>query len=141
MLLEIEKQLRRDEGEVLHAYQDINGYWTIGIGRLIDARRGGGISREESAFLFHNDTSRIIAEMTRLLPWTLGLDDARRGVLIAMAFQMGVGGMLGFRKTLAHAQAGRYYDASKEMLDSTWARVHVSRAGRLSVQMRTGIWQ
>lgn len=35
-------QLRRDEGEKLYAYQDTLGYWTIGIGRLIDRRRGGG---------------------------------------------------------------------------------------------------
>jgi lysozyme len=48
MVANIAEQLRRDEGEVLHAYQDKYGYWTIGVGRLIDARKGGGISVEES---------------------------------------------------------------------------------------------
>ena len=36
---ELSKQLERDEGRVRHAYQDHLGYWTIGVGRLIDARR------------------------------------------------------------------------------------------------------
>ena len=36
------EQLRRNEGEVLHAYQDHLGFWTIGVGRLIDKRKGGG---------------------------------------------------------------------------------------------------
>ncbi len=44
----ITQQLRRDEGEVLHAYQDSLGYWTIGIGVLIDKRKGGGITKAES---------------------------------------------------------------------------------------------
>ena len=32
------EQLKRDEGEILHAYQDHLGFWTIGIGILIDKR-------------------------------------------------------------------------------------------------------
>jgi lysozyme len=28
------------EGRVLHAYRDSLGFWTIGVGRLIDARKG-----------------------------------------------------------------------------------------------------
>jgi GH24 family phage-related lysozyme (muramidase) len=35
--MNIYKQLKRDEGEVLHAYKDSLGYWTIGIGILIDS--------------------------------------------------------------------------------------------------------
>jgi len=37
---QLEQQLRRDEGEVLHEYKDSLGYSTIGIGRLIDKRKG-----------------------------------------------------------------------------------------------------
>ena len=40
-----------EEGEKLSAYQDSMGFWTIGVGRLIDARKGGGISQEESRYL------------------------------------------------------------------------------------------
>ena len=57
-----------------------------------------------------------------------------------MAFNLGVNGLLGFRKTLALIEAGDYTKASVEMLDSKWARQVKGRATRLSEQMRTGKW-
>lgn len=135
-------QLRRDEGEVLHAYQDHLGYWTIGIGRLIDRRKGGGITRDEAAYLLANDITRIEADVRRRLPWFARLDEARQGVLLNMAFQMGVDGLLGFRNTLAMIERGDYASAATGMLNSLWAREQTpERAGRMSEQMRTGVWQ
>ena len=55
----IEDQLRLDEGERLTAYQDHLGYWTIGVGRLIDDRKGGGISPAESTMLLRHDIERV----------------------------------------------------------------------------------
>ena len=135
------EQLIRDEGEVLHAYQDSLGYWTIGIGRLIDRRKGGGISKEESAYLFTNDFNRKLAEVRRHIPWFDRLDVARQGVLLNMAFQMGVSGLLGFKNTLAMIERGDYGAAAEGMLNSLWARQTPNRAKRLSEQMRTGVWQ
>lgn len=135
-------QLRRDESEVLHAYQDHLGYWTIGIGRLIDKRKGGGISAEESAYLFGNDLNERLSAVRRQLPWFDRLDEARQGVLINMSFQMGVDGLLGFRNTLAMIERGDYAAAADGMLNSLWAREQTpARARRLSEQMRTGVWQ
>lgn len=137
-----EIQLRRDEGEVLHAYQDHLGYWTIGIGRLIDKRKGGGISAEESSLLFRNDLGRVMEALQTRLPWFSRLDSARKGVLINMAFQMGVDGLLGFRNTLAMVEAGDYAGAADGMLQSLWAREQTpARAKRLSEQMRDGQWR
>src|SRR5690606_761789 len=100
--------LRGDEGEVLHAYTDHLGYLTIGVGRLIDKRKGGGISRDESAYLLANDIKEKSAELDRRLSWWKRLDDARRGVLLSMAFQMGVDGLLTFKNTLAMIERGDY---------------------------------
>jgi len=135
------KQLRRDEDEILHAYQDHLGYWTIGVGRLIDRRKGGGITAEESAYLLSNDISRREAELDRRIPWWRNLDGARQGVLLNMAFQMGVDGLLGFKNTLAMVQSGDYAGAADGMLHSLWASQTPARAQRLAVQMRTGVWQ
>jgi lysozyme len=134
-------QLKRDEGEVLHAYQDHLGYWTIGIGILIDKRKGGGLRPEESEYIFRNRLKLLEAELTARLPWISKLDPARKGVLINMAFQMGVAGLLGFKNTLALIQSGKYQDAAKAMLQSKWATQTPARANRLSRQMETGIWQ
>tara|TARA_R100000306_G_scaffold62324_1_gene68612 strand:+ start:780 stop:1277 length:498 start_codon:yes stop_codon:yes gene_type:complete len=141
-LLELaQKQLRRDEGEKLHAYQDSLGYWTIGIGRLIDKRKGGGISQEESDYLFQNDYRKKLEEVRRRIPWFDSLDTARRGVLLNMAFQMGVDGLLGFKNTLAMVERGEYEQAAEGMLHSLWATQTPNRAKRLSQQMKTGVWQ
>jgi len=141
MKKEITKQLRRDEGEVLHAYQDHLGYWTIGIGILIDKRKGGGLRPEESEFIFLNRLKLKEEEVEKRIPWVKDLDDARKGVLINMAFQMGVDGLLGFKNTLATIKSGDYAKASGEMLNSLWARQTPARAQRLSKQMLTGEWQ
>jgi lysozyme len=137
---ELIKQLRRDEGEFLYAYQDTLSYWTIGVGRLIDGRKGGGITKEESAYLLNNDIERTQADLFRRAPWVQDLDDARKGALVAMAFQIGVAGLMKFKNTLALIQAGRYAEASEAMLQSLWARQTPARAKRLAMQLKTGEW-
>ena len=137
----IEDQLRLDESERLTAYQDHLGYWTIGVGRLIDARKGGGISRDESALLLRHDIERVEAAIDRSLPWAASLDPVRRGALVNMGFQMGVAGLLGFAQTLAAVKAGDYLAAADQMLASRWASQTPARSRRLADQVRSGIWQ
>lgn len=134
------RQLRRDEDEIPHAYTDSEGYLTIGVGRLIDKRKGGRLRDDEIDYLLRNDVAEVVAELDRRLPWTAGLDDARRGALLNMAFNLGVSGLLGFRITLALVERGDYALASVEMLDSKWAQQVKGRADRLSEQMKTGRW-
>ena len=136
----ITRLLRGEEGEVLTEYKDHLGYSTIGVGRLIDARKGGGITAEESAYLLSNDIQKKLSELERKLPWIKELDEARRGVLLSMAFQMGTEGLLGFKNTLEMVRTGRYTDAAKSMLNSLWAKQTPQRAKRHSEQMRTGKW-
>lgn len=145
-------QLKRDEGEVLYVYDDatgkpivkgstVKGYPTVGIGILLDKDKGGGLRPEESEYIFRNRLKLLDAELTRRLPWISKLDPARKGVLINMAFQMGVTGLLGFKNTLALIQAGKYQEAARAMLQSKWATQTPARAQRLSNQMATGQWQ
>lgn len=134
-------QLLRDEGFKSSVYQDHLGYWTIGIGRMIDPRKGGGITQDEAKYLLENDISRVNQELALTYPWTTELDDARRGVLQNMAFQMGLPKLQGFKKTLEMVRTGQYLAASQEMLNSTWAQQTPQRAQRLSKQMLTGEWQ
>ncbi len=141
MKAELTKQLRRDEKEVLHAYPDHLGYLTIGVGRLIDKRKGGGITPEESAYLLSNDIDKREADLLRRFPWMANLDPVRFGALLNMAFQMGVDGLVGFKNTLAMVREGDYEGASKGMLNSLWAKQTPERAKRIAKQMKTGVWQ
>lgn len=141
MKKEITKQLRRDEGVVEHAYQDHLGWWTIGVGRLIDKRKGGRLTDDEIDYLLANDIAEKERELEASVRFYKRLDEARKGVLLNMAFNLGVQGLLGFRNTLKLIETGKYEEASKEMLKSKWARQVGDRAVRLSKQMLTGEWQ
>ena len=142
MIENISAQLRRDEGIKATAYQDHLGYWTIGVGRLIDSRKpGAGLRPDEIDYLLRNDISDRVASLTKALPWFDRLDETRRGVLINMAFQLGTAGLLGFKSTLALVAAGKYSEAAEQMLKSKWATQTPARAKRLAEQMKTGEWK
>ncbi len=136
----ITDQLRRDEGEVLYVYPDSLGYLTIGIGVMLDKRKGGGITKEESEYLFVNRLRARIGELDQMLPWWRNLNEARQGVLLNMSYQMGVLGLTGFVNTLKMVKTGAYQDAADAMLKSRWASQTPERARRLSEQMREGEW-
>jgi lysozyme len=139
--VDLKQQLIRDEGVVNHAYADSLGFLTIGVGRLIDKRRGGGLSPEEVEFLLTNDITVMSAAVLKTLPWSSKLSEPRLAVLINMAFQLGIGGLLEFKRTLGSIEDGQYSEASMEMLDSLWAQQTPERAKRLAKQMLTGEWQ
>lgn len=132
--------LEDEEGRVAHAYQDSLGFWTIGVGRLIDKRKGGRLTDAEIDYLLANDIAEKTAELQRALAWLDGLDQVRRDTLIAMAFQMGTAGLLGFRNTLEMVRTGDYMAAGRGMLQSRWAQQTPLRAERMARQMETGVW-
>jgi lysozyme len=135
------RQLVSEEGEVLHAYEDHLGYVTIGVGRLIDKRKGGGISKEESRYLLANDVKKYTDLVSNSIPFYSQLNEARQAVLVGMAFQMGIGGLMKFKNTLKAIEAGRYKEAGNNMLNSLWARQTPARARRMAKQMELGEWQ
>lgn len=131
------EQLRRDEGLRLDLYEDTVGKKTIGYGRNLSDT---GISAQEAEYLLMADIARFTLLVRDKLPWTAALSTERQAVLINMAFNMGIAGLLGFKKMLAAVQAADYEQAANEMLASTWATQVGARATRLAEQMRTGLW-
>jgi len=129
-------RLERHEDIKLKPYRDSRGFLTIGIGRNLDTK---GISREEADIMCGNDIIEAIDLVRHNLPWSLNLDDNRFSVLVEMAFQMGIGGLLLFKDFLAALEAGDYLTAQVEMLDSKWAKEDSpKRALELSEIIRRG---
>jgi lysozyme len=139
--MNLKEQLKRDEGVVRYAYEDTLGYLTIGVGRLIDDRRGGGLSPSEIDYLLNNDIAEKTAQVLEALPWAKDLTEPRLAVLINMAFQMGIRGLLGFPGMLGAVRTGDYKAAAEHMLDSKWEQQTSTRAHRLADQMESGEWQ
>ncbi len=132
------EDLKRDEGLVLHAYPDSEGYLTLGIGRLVDARRGGGITEEEARYLAGHDIDGVVTDLDRALPWWGKMSEPRQRALANMCFNLGLTRLLGFKVTLAHLEAGRCREAATEMLDSKWSKQVGERAERLAAMIREG---
>lgn len=129
------EQLERHEGLKLHPYKCTAGKTTIGIGRnLIDK----GISPEEARVMLNNDINEFKREIESKLPIYNALDDARQNVILNMAFNLGVNGLLTFRNMINCISLQDYSGAANEMLNSKWAKQVGKRANELAEQMLTG---
>ena len=131
---EMVKQLELHEGLRLKPYYDTVDKLTIGIGRNLEDT---GISKAEASFMLQNDLIRIIAELDEQMPWWRELTENRRRILVDMAFNLGTFGLSQFRDMLAATKVGDFDGASKEMLDSKWAKQVGARAERLAQAMKT----
>ena len=135
----VREQLVRHEGKRNSAYQDSLGYWTIGVGHLIDSRKGGAISDDSVFAILDEDIEKVFVQLDDYLDWWRNLDEVRQMVLVNMCFNLGVNGLLSFNHTLTHIQNGEYKQAAEGMLQSKWAKQVGSRAKELAQLMEYGI--
>lgn len=135
-------QLKLDEGCKLHAYPDPLTHaepWTIGYGCTGPDIHKDTVWTQAQADGELLSRIRIFeAELDHRLPWWNLLNPTRKDVLVNMAFNMGVDGLLGFKNTLAMIQAGDYAKAADGMMNSKWASQVHNRAQRLADHMRLG---
>ncbi len=133
--LKIEEVLEKHEGKRKFPYLDTVGKTTIGIGRnLTDV----GLSEDEIQYLFQNDIKRVIRGLDNWLPWWREKSEGVRMVLMSMCFNLGIEGLLRFKKFLAALRINKFDDAAVEMLDSLWATQVGKRATELAEVVRNG---
>ena len=96
------------------------------------------LTEPEAELVLKYRIAHIRIELEDKLPVFHRLSQNRQEVLIEMAYQLGVTGLLKF-KNMIQALIGRNYDrASREMLDSRWARQTPERAKELANKMLKG---
>jgi lysozyme len=135
----IDDLLAREEGFEYSAYQDSLGYWTIGYGTLIDKRKGGGIKEKFARMIMMDKVDEVRAELNLKLPWVTNLSPDRYTVILAMAYQMGVDGLLQFKNTLAALRNGDFAHAAAGIRGSKWAEQTPGRAERMAKAIETGV--
>ena len=133
------EMIKEHEGVVPHAYQDSRGYWTIGVGRLIDEKLGGGLSDGEIDYLLANDIKRCRKEAEEY-SWFNKLNEPRQAVILSMLFNLGKPNFDKFKNMQAAMEEGDHMTASNEMLDSLWAGQVGRRAIEMSEMMQSGEW-
>lgn len=129
--------IRLHEGTRLKPYRDTVGKLTIGTGRNLD---DVGISEAEAEILLANDLARAERELATLAPWSAGLDDVRRAVLLDMTFNLGAGGVAKFKRFLAAMERADWPDAATEMRNSKWWHQVGTRGSRLERMVVSGHW-
>ena len=138
-------QIKKFEGKENKAYGDpLTGAepWTIGYGHTgPEVHEGLVWTDEECDLAFEKDFAHAEYGCQKNLPWFEQLNDPRKAVLIGMAFQMGIKGLLGFMNTLGKIRDEHFADAANNMMLSQWAKQTPKRARRLAAQMDTGEWQ
>lgn len=137
------RHLDREEGRVPNVYNDHLGYATIGVGRLIDKRKGGRLTDDEIDYLLANDIREKLAGIAahpKIAPaWARVKDNpARACALLSMAFQMGIEGLAGFTTTLGRIATGNFAGAAASARDSLWAKQTPARASRVTKMLETG---
>lgn len=149
----LRSELILDEGMKLLAHRDSRGLLIIGVGRNLDSNplsanevsvighdgRELPITKEQACILMVSDILTARTALDKHLPWWKNLDEVRRRVLIHMAFNLGIKGLMGFKQTLSMTRAGKYDTAADCMLQSIWASQMPKRASRLASMMRTGV--
>jgi lysozyme len=128
-------RLKIEEGFSQHPYNDTVGCPTIGYGRNL---RDVGISQAEAEYLLRNEVQQAIAGLDRSIPWINGLTQNRQSVLVDMAFNLGVGGLLEFKTFLNCLRSGDNEGAASAMLNSKWAGQVHARATNLANLIRSG---
>lgn len=127
----LREDLIADEGIRLKPYLCPAGKTTIGVGRNLD---DVGITEAEAMTLLDDDISRVKAQIAQALPELQG-NNVQRAVG-NMIFQMGLNGVLKFKKMLAALQVKDYATARREALDSAWAKQTPQRAKRVTDLMK-----
>lgn len=157
-MIEIEKAAERlilHEGMRLKPYYCPAGKLTIGVGRNLESnpltpeevKRLGrkslqnGISKEEAVFLLHNDIRRTESFCQSKIPCWKNLDDERQYALLDMVFNLGIGGVLKFKKMLSALKKGDYSAAATACRQSAYAKQTGQRAERIARLIATGEWK
>ena len=131
--MELADRIKRHEGCSLTPYYDTLGVLSIGYGRNLKF----GISQDEADIMFNHDLQRAEAS-AMLVPGYQYCNSIQRGVLCEMVFQLGLRGVLQFRRMIDAIKERNFVLAAGEMIDSRWYRQTPKRVEELAELMAGG---
>lgn len=146
------EQIKKQESFSSTVYKCPSGFNTVGYGYNLDANplklssleiahaHTNGMPEHEANRLLKLMISKLQAELPDKIKSWSRLSQVRKDILVNMAFNMGVDGLLGFKAMLTCLSADNYLTASDEMLNSKWKKQVKGRAIVLAEQMRSGVY-
>lgn len=135
--------LKAEEGYSPRPYDDStgkpvtapSGTLTIGWGTNLQDR---DIEPEVAELMLRLRVRDSLQEVNKHIPSAIAASDVRHAVLVDMAYNLGIGGLLKFSKMIAAVDNQHYWPAADEMRDSVWYRQVGARAEILARRMESG---
>lgn len=149
----VSQRLILHEGLRLQPYRCSKGKLTIGVGRCIDTNPftkeeekvigdwQHGITQGMATYLLYNDIKKIYGALKKEISFFKDLDSERQYALIDMAFNLGIYGLLNFKKMLKALKNKNYKQAAKECLNSQYAKEVGKRAERIANTIASGVFK
>lgn len=118
------EDIKQEEGFSGVGYKCTEGFDTIGYGTRLP------LSKEESELILEYRLKIMKSQLTGYL-YNLDIKQEAWDILFNMAYQLGVRGVLNFKKMIKALEKQDYKTAAKEGLDSLWHKQTPNRAKRL----------
>ena len=143
----IEDIIEREEGFRPYPYLCSEGYVTAGYGTKLHKSKGMNpddftlkLTKNSAYALLEDEVKRIKGALSASSRGDIfeHLSVERKAIILSMAYQLGVGGVLNFRNMWDSLGGMDFIKASKDMLDSKWAKQTQGRAERHALVMKTG---
>ncbi len=133
-LEKLKSRIKNNEGYSNKAYKDQLGYYTIGYGHLIKKNETrylkGTYSKEFLTNIFEIDFKKAL-ENYRKFFYKKNHNNKDRDLLVEMIFQLGLNGVLKFKKLLFYLNKKQIYMTCFEMMNSLWYKQTPKRVENL----------
>lgn len=127
-------RLQKEEGFRPSLYLDTTGHQTIGYGFNVQA----GMTQTQALALLNAQVLELDDALSRYWWWT-SLDAVRASVILDLAFNLGLNGLLHFPNMLSAIGVQDWITAHDELLDSDAARLLPARYGALAETLLNGV--
>ena len=145
----VQEFITKHEGIKNKSYKCPAGKTTIGVGHNIDAKglpkdiadylkKNGQIIDEMIDRLLIIDIGHAVSDCKKLFPDFDRFTPNRKMALTDFLFQLGYERARKFVHSIAAINTGRWEDAAKEMLDSSWAKQTPNRAQEVTELIEEG---
>ena len=125
--------IKKHEGYVGIVYKDSLGIDTIGYGFAIKDLE---LDEDICEIILERKLKELETRVNLKFKWFMYMPQEIKDVIMEMCYQLGVGGVSKFKKTIAYLQNIQWEEASVEMLDSLWAKQTPNRAKELSNRVK-----
>ena len=127
------ESIKKHEGYVGIVYKDSLGIDTIGYGFAIKDLE---LDEDICEIILERKLRELETRVNLKFKWFMYMPQEIKDVVMEMCYQLGVGGVSKFKKTIAYLQNKQWEEASVEMLDSLWAKQTPNRAKELSNRVK-----